>query len=45
VIYYYRAAKELVYLILAYAKAERDTLSGAEKLRIRTLTSQLESEP
>lgn len=45
VIYYYRAAKELVYLILAYANAERDTLSGAEKLRIRTLTSQLESEP
>jgi len=45
VIYYYQSAKELVFLILAYAKSERVTLSGAEKQRMRRLTGQLESEP
>ena len=44
-IYYYQSAKELVFLILAYAKSERVTLSGAEKQRMRRLTGQLESEP
>jgi hypothetical protein len=38
-------AKEIVFLILAYAKTERATISGAEKEQMRRLTRQLESEP
>lgn len=45
VVYYYQARRELVFLILAYAKTEQDTLSGAEKERMRRLIRQLESEP
>ena len=45
IIYYYRAAVARVYLIVAYAKNTRVTLSGAEQRRIRKLVSELESEP
>lgn len=45
IIYYFHARRDVVFLILAYAKTTRDTLSGADKARMRRLTSQLESEP
>ena len=44
-IYYYRAKKERVYLILAYAKGVKANLTSAEKREIRRLVSELEAEP
>ncbi len=45
VIYYYRGAKERVFLILAYPKNEKENLNAAEKKRMRKLTAVLEAEP
>jgi hypothetical protein len=45
VIYYYRGAKERVFLILAYRKNEKDNLTGAEKRQMQRLTAMLEVEP
>jgi hypothetical protein len=45
VIYYFHAPREVVFLILAYAKTARDTLTGADRERMRRLTRQLELEP
>lgn len=44
VIYYYRGAKERVYLILAYAKTTRTDLTAGERREIRKLTAMLEAE-
>lgn len=45
VIYYYRRTNERVYLTLAYGKATRADLTGAERREIRKLTAMLEAEP
>jgi hypothetical protein len=45
VIYYYHGAKERVYVILAYAKNRKASLSGREKEQLRKLISALEAEP
>ena len=45
IIYYHHAAKHPVYLILAYAKNAKDSLSGSEKQQMRRLTALLETEP
>ncbi len=45
VIYFYRPAKLRIYLILAYPKNARESISDSEKRRIRTLTAALEAEP
>ena len=44
-IYFYRPAKLRIYLILAYPKNARESISDSEKRRIRTLTAALEAEP
>ena len=45
IIYYYHGAKQRVYLILAYVKGTKDSLSGQETQQMRKLTAVLESEP
>lgn len=45
VIYFYRAAKGRVYLLLAYAKNQQATLTSAEKRVMRQLTAEIEAEP
>lgn len=45
VIYFYRGAKGRIYLLLAYAKSERDSISQAEKNAMKLLTAKLEGEP
>jgi hypothetical protein len=45
IIYYHHPAKQRVYLILAYAKNAKDSLSGSEKQQMRKLTAVLETEP
>jgi hypothetical protein len=45
VIYYFRVTRHRVYLILAYPKNVKDTLTAREKSVMRALTSQLEAEP
>ena len=44
VIYYYHGTKQRVYLILAYAKNVKESLSEAEKQHLRRLTATLEAE-
>lgn len=44
IIYYYHAARERVFLILAYAKTEQESLSMDEKKRMRQLIRELEAE-
>ncbi|WP_419308067.1 type II toxin-antitoxin system RelE/ParE family toxin [Chromohalobacter israelensis] len=38
---YFLATQEVIYLILAYAKGEKETLTAAEKSTLKALTSQL----
>lgn len=45
VIYYFRGARQRVYLILAYRKNTRLNLTAAERRVMRTLVAKLESEP
>ena len=45
VIYFYRGAKGRVYLILAYAKNKRASLTAAEKSELKKLAAILETEP
>ena len=45
VIYFYRSAKGRIYLLLAYAKNQRESISEAEKKMIRRLVARLEAEP
>ena len=45
VIYYFRGARQRVYLILAYRKNTKLNLTGAERRVMRTLVAKLESEP
>ena len=44
VIYYYHGTKQRVYLIFAYAKNVKESLSEAEKQHLRRLTATLEAE-
>jgi hypothetical protein len=44
IIHYYHAARELVFLILAYAKTEQESLSMDEKRRMRQLIHELEAD-
>lgn len=41
---YFIATAEIIYLILAYAKGEKDSLTTAEKATLRKLTQQLKVE-
>lgn len=45
VIYHFRVTRHRVYLILAYPRNVKDTLTAREKSVMRALTSQLEAEP
>jgi hypothetical protein len=45
IIYFHDAAKQRVYLILVYAKNEKDSLTGREMQQMRRLTAILEAEP
>jgi len=44
VIYYFRGRAGRVYLILAYPKSRKETISDAEKKAMRQLTTRLEEE-
>jgi hypothetical protein len=44
VIYYYRQSKGRIYLVLVYAKNERENITRAERNAMRTLTAALEDE-
>ena len=44
-IYYYRAAKGRIYLILTYAKGRKENLTPAERASMKRLTAAIESEP
>ena len=41
---YFLAAAETIYLILAYAKSEKESLTQAEKASLKQLTQQLKGE-
>lgn len=41
---YFIATQDIIYLILAYPKSEKDSLISAEKAELRKLTKQLKSE-
>ena len=41
---YFLATAEVVYLILAYPKSVKDSLTPAEKATLKTLTQQLKGE-
>jgi hypothetical protein len=45
VIYFYRGAKGRIYLLLAYPKNVRESITQAEKNAMRLLTAKLEGEP
>ena len=45
VIYFYRSKRDRVYLILAYPKSRRESISDAERHDMRKLTKLLEGEP
>jgi len=45
VIYFYRKARRRIYLLLAYPKNEKASLTKAEKNALATLAAKLESEP
>lgn len=45
VIYFYRRARQRVYLILAYSKNVQESITDGEKQQIRKLTTALEAEP
>lgn len=44
VVYFFRAAKARIYLILVYAKNRKDSLTHAEKNEMRKLVTRLEDE-
>ena len=44
-IYYHRAAKGWIYLILAYAKGRKENLTGVERAAMKKLTAAVEAEP
>jgi hypothetical protein len=44
-IYYYRASKGRIYLILAYAKGRKENLTPAERQTMKQLTAAIEREP
>lgn len=41
---YFLATREVVYLILAYPKNEKDSLTASEKAKLKALTQQLKGE-
>ena len=41
---YFLATAEVIYLVLAYAKGEKESLTNAEKATLKSLTSQLKGE-
>lgn len=41
---YFLATREVIYLILAYPKSEKDSLTDAEKATLKALTQQLKAE-
>ena len=41
---YYLASTEVIYLVLAYPKSNKDSLTDAEKAELRKLTQQLKEE-
>ena len=41
---YFLATAEVIYLILAYPKSVKDSLTSAEKAALKTLTHQLKGE-
>jgi len=41
---YFLATREVIYLILAYPKSEKDSLTDAEKATLKALTQQLKEE-
>lgn len=43
-IIYFLATPEVIYLILAYSKNEKESLTGEEKSKLRTLTALLKDE-
>ncbi|OZB17141.1 MAG: addiction module toxin RelE [Marinobacter sp. 34-60-7] len=43
-IIYFLATPEVIYLILAYSKNEKESLTGEEKSKLRTLTALLKGE-
>jgi hypothetical protein len=45
VVYYYREARGRIYLLLAYPKTEKASLTKAEKNELAKLTRALEGEP
>lgn len=44
VIYYYREEKQRVYLLLVYAKSDREDITDAEKADIRRVIATLKAE-
>ena len=44
-IYYHREAKRRIYLILAYAKGRKESLTRVERGAMKTLTAAIEREP
>lgn len=41
---YFLATAEVIYLVMAYPKSEKDSLTNAEKAQLKLLTQQLEEE-
>jgi len=44
-IYYHCEAKGRIYLILAYAKGRKESLTGVERAAMKKLTAAIEREP
>lgn len=41
---YFLATREIIYLILAYPKSQKDSLTDEEKRKLKALTQQLKGE-